>query len=874
MRLTVERQLGFYSILVCLVLIATAVLTYRNTHLLILANSQDARTNGVISLIPKTYAAVLDAQNRATEFTITGDIGARSGYNASVDQVRLLLARLRQLADGDPRPLPDISQLEAQIGDALGLFQALMDSPHSGDRMPADKVRIREQAALSVKAIGRACARIENDGSEARERERAESAAMARRTILILAVGGVLALGIVMLAGFTLTGAGRGRVRDKQVLNSPEERYHLLFKHSLAAVLFTTIEGTIQDCNEAFVQIVGYNRRDEIVGRSILDFYHHPKDRESFLETLRNDGRVIGREIRFCRKGGALIWVLLSAATLTPDASAGTQLIQSTIIDISNQKNTEEELIRAKEAAEAANRAKNEFLATISHEIRTPMNGVVGMTELTLDTDLTEEQREYLLAVRDASDAMMAVINDILDFSKIEARKLDLEQIEFSVRDCLGESLKTMASRAREKGLELSAAILPDVPEIVIGDPGRLRQILLNLVGNGIKFTEAGKVTAAVEVEGLEGQFVTLHFRVQDNGIGIPPEKQRLIFEAFRQADNSSTRKYGGTGLGLSICSQLVELMGGKIWVESAPSEGSTFHFTVVCDLPTSPHVNAVSAAPAEALHGTNVLIVDDNATNLRFVQESFKHWGAIPITAASGREAIETILAAERAERPLPLLVVDQQMPGMDGFELVESLRLHNKLTNSAIIMLSSEGQRGDAARCKKLGIRAYLCKSFKQSDLLEAALLALSQPPADTATPSLITRHALRELRPPLAVLIAEDNSVNQRLAVRILEKRGHAVAVANNGHIALAALEKQKFDVVLMDVEMPELDGYQATAAIREKELATGKHLRIIAMTAHVREADCQKCLDVGMDGYLLKPIEASEMISAIENPVAPA
>ena len=405
------------------------------------------------------------------------------------------------------------------------------------------------------------------------------------------------------------------------------------------------------------------------------------------------------------------------------------------------------------------------------------------------------------------------------------------------------------------------------MPDAIVGDPGRLRQILLNLVGNAIKFTDIGDVVVFANVEARTEQSLTLHFRVVDPGIGIPPDKQQLIFEAFQQADSSSTRKYGGTGLGLSICSQLVGLMGGKIWVESEGGQGSTFHFTIVCDLPAAPQSKVVGAPP-EVLCGINVLIVDDDATNRRLLEETLKQWGAIPSVVASGPAAIEAIEAREPGGTSFSLILLDQQMPGMNGFEVAERIRRWPKPISATIVMLSSDGQRGDASRCDKLGIAAYLSKPFKPSELREAILTALTRQSADAIKPSLITRHALRECRPALSVLIAEDNFINQQVAVRVLEKRGHSVVVATNGQNALVALDRQQFDVVLMDVQMPGMDGFQTTATIRDREKLTGKHLRVIAMTAHAMEGDREKCLAAGMDGYIPKPIKAGEMVAAIE------
>ena len=653
--------------------------------------------------------------------------------------------------------------------------------------------------------------------------------------------------------------------RAEEAVRSSEQRYRLLFQRNMAGVFRTSLDGRFIDCNESFAQILGYSSPAEVLRLRVQDCYVDVGMHEMLISRLKEHKAVASYELCFRRKDGGHAWVLENSS-LVEDGNGASPEIEGTVIDITERKRAEEEWRQAKEAAEAASRAKSEFVANMSHEIRTPLNGVMGMTELALDTPLSPEQREYLEAINLSAGSLLSVIDDILDFSKIEARKLALDSVEFRLLDTLGEALEPLALPAQQKGLELCVEISPAVPGILQGDPGRLRQVIVNLLGNAIKFTEQGEVVLTVERQTEELGNLCLHFSIRDTGIGIPPEKHQVIFEPFAQADGSTKRRFSGTGLGLTICSRLVEMMGGKIWLESEVGKGSTFHFTA-CFLSAAPRREE---APAPNLRGLQVLVVDDNPTCLRILGSLLRQWNAQPALCGSGREALIKLDQAKQQKRPFGVVLLDARLPDPDGFSVAERIKNDPEMAKASVLLLRGSTQGGDLALWQESGIVAYLTKPVLAQELLNAILRASGTVQGQTAEATGPDGPPQAKATRNLRILLVEDNEVNRNLVTRLLGKQGHNVVVARNGREAVAAVQHGPggvFDLILMDVQMPDMDGFETTAAIRARELLTGGRVPIIAVTAHAMKGDRERCLAAGMDGYLSKPIRVRELLDLL-------
>ena len=673
------------------------------------------------------------------------------------------------------------------------------------------------------------------------------------------------------------------RQRAQEALHESEGRIRLLLDSTAEAIFGIDRDGNITFCNPATLRLLGHEKVDDLLGKSAHAVMHHsradgtpyPIEQCAIATSLRRGEGIHSDDETFWRAEGTSFPAEFWAYPIRKEGEAVGSVV--TFLDITERKRAQAALLEAKEAAEEGSRAKSEFLANMSHEIRTPMNGILGMTELALDTVLSVEQRDYLNLVKSSADSLLHVINDILDFSKIEAGRLELEKTEFAIRDLLEDTLKTLALRTDKKPLEILARVSPNVPTTLIGDPTRLRQIIVNLVGNAIKFTDQGNIFVDTGVEAIAGDEVRLHISVSDTGMGIAVEKQQLIFESFAQADGSTTRRFGGTGLGLTISRQLVELMGGRIWVQSEVGHGSTFQFT--CNLQrgaaAASHQDTVAG---QILPGLNILIVDDNAISREILAEMLTDRRMNPAQADSGANAMQMLESAQTAGHAFPVVLLEASMPKFDGFQVMERIRSNPALAGAVIMMLSANRHMIDGARCRELGVRSCLTKPIGQSELLDAIALALGSGGAEerlieSSVPPV--RKAPRSR--PLNILLSEDNPVNQKLAIRLLEKAGHRVTLASTGREAVDAWESAGtpgFDIVLMDIQMPEMDGMTATLAIRDREKETGRHIPILAMTAHAMRGDKERCLASGMDGYLSKPIHPDGLFAEIERCLAAA
>jgi two-component system, sensor histidine kinase and response regulator len=657
------------------------------------------------------------------------------------------------------------------------------------------------------------------------------------------------------------------RLIPLRALARSEEQLGAVARTAADAIIALRGDGTIRSWNPAAERLFGLAEADAL-GRAVAELVE-PVSRAALVSALADitgagtrPDRARTLELRARRADGQVVPIEMSCSGWT---AGGVDYATVFARDISDRRRVEDALIHARESALETSRLKSEFLATMSHEIRTPMNGVIGMTSLLLDTRLTAEQREYAETVRRSGEALLAIINDILDFSKVEAGKLTLEPMPFALRNTVAELLKTAGPLAHAKGLELTYDVASEIPDGIEGDAGRIGQVLLNLVGNAVKFTERGEVAVLVTAGVASPDGAVLNIAVRDSGIGISAEQQRLIFDAFAQADGSTTRRYGGTGLGLAISRRLVELMGGQLWVESEVGHGSTFHFAVhvrPAVLPAPP----LPAASMERLRDLPVLVVDDHATNRRLLAAFVKGWGARPTVVESGEAALALLAGPDGARFELVLL--DGAMPGMDGFTVAERMRALPGLGPLTIMLLTSSDMHGmQLSRCRELGVARHLLKPIAPSELLDAILQALGQEPEQGSRSPVIDPPT--QARRPLRVLVAEDNVINQLLIRRLIEKAGHEVLVVGNGREALKVLEAHPFDVVFMDVQMPELDGMAATAEIRRREAITGApRLPVIALTANAMTGDRERCLDGGMDGYLSKPVNIREVAALLD------
>ena len=667
---------------------------------------------------------------------------------------------------------------------------------------------------------------------------------------------------ILSLTGLALGTLITERDNSERRLSEEEERIRLLLESTGEAIYGADLSFACTFRNPAFLRLMGYESREQVLGKNVHNLLHHtrpdgrpyPVAECPLARALVNGQKWHGPEELFWRADGSGLAVEVWSHPIVHEGELRGSVV--TFVDSTERKRAEKALLRAKEEAEAANRAKSEFLANMSHEIRTPMNGILGMTALALDSELNPEQREYLEMVKSSGESLLTLLNDILDLSKIEAGKLELESTEFSIEDCIEEALKPLTSIAQQKGVELVWDVEAGVPSSVRGDATRLRQVLINLAGNAIKFTSRGEVGIRVQCGASSEEKSLFQFTVSDTGIGISLENQKKIFEAFSQADMSTTRRFGGTGLGLSISERLVKLMGGRLWVESEEGMGSSFHFQVRL----LPGAVGQTEAPLKLgqtdISGRRILVVEDNETNRKLLERLLLRWNLVPVLAGSSWEALAILEETNAKEQPFFAVLLDQGMPGFETVAAAETKRKNPGAGSpQVILMLSRPLRMEERLECERMGIAGTVLKPIRRAALLEALHSTRGKEEQEL-------RRAKESVFAPagasLQVLVAEDNLVNQRLISRLLEKMGHLVIVADDGKAVLRLMEEYQIDLIAMDMQMPNMDGLAATRAIRLMEKASGKHVLIVAMTANAFEEDRRKCHEAGMDGFVVKPV----------------
>jgi two-component system, sensor histidine kinase and response regulator len=895
MRPWVKPLAGF--VLAFLVLVVVAMATYINSRDSVESSRLVTHSNAIKQALTDLVALLVDLETAERGYVITGDPRFLRANEINPTLVRNALDDLRRLSSDDQRQQEHLALLGPMVTQKIEVI--------------ADLIRLRREmgpeAASAAVASGKGEALMTAIHTRIGEMRELENSLLAKREhdmqnsargeATMLAIG-VLMQALLLGGVFWLVGRDRrNREQAAVTLQRSLSMQRAVLDAANATIITTDTKGIIRLANPAVERWLGY-RPQELIG-STPDRLHLPAEVEQRARVLSAElgrpvaagfdtfvakarlGQIDEQEWTYVRKDGSHLPVSLSVSALRDDTGVISGFL-GIAHDLTLRKQVEQQLVRAKEAAEAGTRAKGDFLASMSHEIRTPMNGVIGMTGLLLDTPLSDAQRAMAETVRSSADSLLTIINDILDFTKIEAGKLDLETTEFDLRQVVEDAITLLAEKAQGKGLELACAIAPDVPIAVSGDPGRVRQVLVNLLSNAVKFTERGEVVVRASLvsgatsglrRAISGQAtpadsasllpVLVRFEIQDTGIGIPPQVQAKLFQPFAQADASTTRTFGGTGLGLAICKRLVEMMGGEIGVVSAGGAGSTFHFTVKL----VPRVAAEPTQNVVNLTGVRVLVIDDNATNRTILQQQLMRWGMVCEVAQDAPDGLRLLRTAQRAGKGFALVVMDMQMPGMDGLALARIIKDDPELARAQLILLSSMMLSNLTQRAEQAGVAACLSKPVRQYQLRDLLFKLVTGEEHPSRAGRSVTAP---QLRLNGRILVVEDNPVNQRLALAMLGKFGCRADTVANGAEAVSASEKVPYDLILMDCQMPVMDGYQATAAIRRREQndPDGKRVPIIAMTANAMTGDREHCLAAGMDDYISKPVLMEQLAAGLE------